>query len=57
MTISLTCKHCRTEITAEDEDELVPLVQDHSRGHDPQRELSREHILARLHRQQRARTD
>ena len=48
--LSLTCKHCGTELHANNEDELVERVQLHARSHDGGPELSREHILARLHR-------
>lgn len=51
MTISLTCRHCDATITADNEDDLVARVQAHVREHDDARVPSREHILARLHRQ------
>lgn len=52
MSISLTCKGCKTVITARDEDELVAalqrhIVDDHNSSHSP----TREQILAILHRQ------
>lgn len=50
MAVTLTCKHCGTVMSADEEDELVTQVQAHARGHDG-KDLSREHILARLHRQ------
>ena len=53
MTLSMSCRHCGTEVTAEDEDKLVTQVQTHARSHDGGPELSREHILSRLHRLQR----
>ena len=53
MTVRMTCKHCRTLITADNEEELVAQVQTHTRDHDGERALSREHILARLDRLQR----
>ncbi|MBA2752428.1 MAG: DUF1059 domain-containing protein [Actinobacteria bacterium] len=49
----MSCRHCGTEVTADDEDELVTQVQTHARSHDGGPELSREHILSRLHRLQR----
>lgn len=51
MDLSMTCKHCGISISADDEDELVTRVQAHARTHDRPVELTREHILARLHRQ------
>ena len=53
MTVSMTCKHCQELLTADDEDELVTLVQAHARTHDHEhmRVLSAKHILRRLHRQ------
>jgi hypothetical protein len=55
MALSLTCRHCHQVITGDDEDELVARVQAHVRGHarDHGRDhaVSREQILARLHRQ------
>lgn len=53
MTVSLGCRHCGEEIIADDEDELVIQVQIHARSHDGGPELSREHVLSRLHRPQR----
>ena len=52
MSISLTCKGCKTVITAQDEDELVAtlqrhIVNDHNSSHSP----TREQVLAILHRQ------
>jgi predicted small metal-binding protein len=52
MTLSLTCPRCDARVTADDEDELVAKVQSHVRDdHSATHLLSREHILARLHRQ------
>ena len=55
MTLSLTCKHCDEVITGDGEDELVARVQTHvrghARGHRRGHAVSREQILARLHRQ------
>jgi len=53
MTVSMTCRHCNEAITADDEDELVTRVQTHFLGHEGGPELTREHILSRLHRRQR----
>jgi predicted small metal-binding protein len=50
-TLSMTCKHCNITIHADDEDELVRRVQAHVGTHERPTELSREHILRRLHRQ------
>jgi predicted small metal-binding protein len=51
MSISLTCKGCKTVITGRDEDELVTelhrhIIDDHNSSHSP----TREQILAILHR-------
>ena len=55
MALSLTCKRCQEVITGADEDELVARVQAHVGGHgNPggrDHNVSREHILARLRRQ------
>jgi predicted small metal-binding protein len=48
MTLNMTCKHCGTEISADDEDGLVKSVQTHASTHDG-KTLSREHILHRFH--------
>jgi len=56
VTLSMTCKHCDTEINADDEDELVERVQSHASNHDGQM-LSREHILHRFHLIQRHRDE
>lgn len=55
MSVHMTCKHCRIELTADDEDQLVVNVQAHAATHDDGHgpALTREHILARLHRLQR----
>lgn len=57
MALSLTCKRCHEVVTGADEDELVALVQAHVRGHnnpgDRDHNVSREHILTRLRRQDR----
>jgi len=55
MTVSLTCNNCHVVISAADEDELVPLVQEHvqahAREHGRSHEVSRADVLARLERQ------
>lgn len=52
MTPSLRCPRCDAVITADDEDELVARVQSHVRDdHGATHALSRERILARIHRQ------
>lgn len=52
MSVSMTCRHCNIEIVADDPDELVKRVQEHALAHPRPVELTREHILARLQRQQ-----
>jgi hypothetical protein len=52
MSVSMTCRHCGTLITSDDEDALVTDVQAHARGHEGGPELTREHILSRFHRLQ-----
>ncbi len=56
MSLSLTCKRCDVVITGEDEDELVAKVQahvlGHARQHDRDHSVSREHVLARLRREE-----
>lgn len=49
-------KHCGTALSAESEDELVPIVQAHAASHPGGPELSREHILSHLHRLQEGTT-
>ena len=55
MSLSLTCKRCDQAITGTDEDELVANVQEHvarhSHKHERDHEVSREHVLRRLRRQ------
>jgi hypothetical protein len=53
MKLTMTCKHCGKGLDADDEDELVAVVQAHARTHEGGPALSRDHILARLHRRQR----
>lgn len=53
MSLTMTCRHCGTTITAGDENQLVTSVQEHARSHGDKPELTPEHILARLHRLQR----
>ncbi len=50
MTLSLTCKSCGEVITAETEDEFIAKGKAHATKHGHTRPLTREHILARLHR-------
>jgi hypothetical protein len=56
MVLSLTCKRCEQEITGTDEDDLVTTMQAHVAGHSHEHErahdVSREHVLRRLRRQQ-----
>ncbi len=49
MTVSLTCRNCGAELTADTEDELAALGHAHAEehGHKPR---SREHTLARIRR-------
>lgn len=53
MTLSLTCTRCKEVITADGEDELVSRVQAHVRSHSRVHAVSREQVLARLHRHDR----
>ncbi len=53
MSLTMTCRHCGTIISAADENELVTAVQDHARSHGDKPELTTEHILARLRGLQR----
>jgi len=53
MSLTMTCRHCGTEVAADDEDTLVERVQAHASEHEgggPT--LSRDHILSRFHRLQ-----
>jgi hypothetical protein len=50
---TMTCKHCGEEITAEGEDTMVERVQLHFGSHGDKPPLTRDHILRRLHRNQR----
>lgn len=52
MTLTMTCRHCNEEISAENEDGLVTGVQAHARTHGDKPELTAEHILSRFHRLQ-----
>jgi predicted small metal-binding protein len=54
MSLSLTCKHCGTTLTADSENQLVTRVQDHARTHDRGPELTPEHIRTRLDRARKA---
>jgi adenine-specific DNA methylase len=52
MAIRATCPRCDTEITADNEDDLVAKVQTHAREyHKLSHTLPRKHILALLGRQ------
>lgn len=51
-TVAMTCRHCGTEITADDEERLVEDVQHHVSTHDAGHIPSREHVLRRLRRRQ-----
>lgn len=57
MTLTLTCTRCQQEIAGADEDDLVTRVQDHVAGHGRDHgsghQVSRDHVLRRLRRQQR----
>jgi predicted small metal-binding protein len=46
----MICRHCKITIGANDEDELVRRVHVHVGTHERPTELTREHILGRLHR-------
>ena len=48
MTLTITCKHCGADVTAETEDELVEHVQAHVREHGATHALPREAVLALL---------
>ena len=50
MTVSLTCKACGKELTADTEDELAELGQLHGQEHGHDKPLSRKHVLARIRR-------
>ncbi len=50
MTYSLTCRACKEVLIAETEDELVEKGRAHGLKHGHTKPLSRENILARLHR-------
>ncbi len=50
MSVSLTCKSCGAELTADNEDELADLGQRHAQEHGHQGSPSRDHILARIRR-------
>ena len=52
MPITATCPRCDTEITAEDDDDLVQRVQAHARSqHGLTHTLPRKHVLALLRKQ------
>ncbi len=48
MTLSLTCRRCGTVLSAESEEELAALGQEHARQHGHTRPMSHEHVLARI---------
>jgi hypothetical protein len=50
MTLTLTCRHCGTVLTADSEDELAALGQRHARAHGHTRGLPSETVLARIRR-------
>lgn len=47
---AMTCRHCGTEITADDQEQLVDEVQRHAIGHEAGHVPTRDHILNRLRR-------
>lgn len=52
MTITATCPHCGTTVTAENEDAVVKSAQEHMQNaHGFAPAMSRKHILARLRQQ------
>jgi hypothetical protein len=57
VSVSLTCRHCNEEMSAEDEEQLVAIVQQHVGGHAAEHgrahTVSREDVLARLRLQRR----
>lgn len=50
MSVSLTCKACRKELSADTEDELAALGQLHGQEHGHDKAMSRKHVLARIRR-------
>jgi hypothetical protein len=48
MTLTLTCRRCRTVLTADSGDELVALGEDHARQHGHAGPASRDRVLARI---------
>jgi hypothetical protein len=52
MPVTITCRHCDTTITADDEDGLIRAVQDHTATHPATPTPSADHIRRRLRRHQ-----
>jgi len=50
MTLTLTCRHCGTVLTADSEEELAALGEGHAREHGHTRGLPGEAVLARIRR-------
>lgn len=50
MSMSLTCHSCDRVLSAETEDDLVRLAQQHAGEHGHHPPPPREHVLARIHR-------
>lgn len=50
MSVELTCRSCGAVLTAETEDELVELGQEHAREHGHTKPQDREHVLERIRR-------
>lgn len=53
MTLRLTCRRCGALLSADTEDELATLGQQHAQQHGHTRPLSRDHVLARIRRHHR----
>jgi hypothetical protein len=57
MSVSLICRHCNEEMSADDKEQLVGVVQRHVAGHAAEHgrehSVSREDVLARLDLQER----
>ena len=50
MTLTLTCRHCGTVLTADSEEELAALGEGHAREHGHTRGLPSETVHARIRR-------
>ncbi len=50
MSLSLTCKNCGTELTADTEYELATLGQAHAQEHGHTAPMDRRHIITRIRR-------